>query len=72
MFDKRGYCLSQYTGVKVMYNVSKQSGQNWIMNVGLKLVKKGKNTSLKRILIHQILRLKHFIWGLCSSDFWEP
>ena len=40
MFDKWVFCLSQYTGVNVMYNVSKQSGQNWIMTVGLKLVKK--------------------------------
>ena len=47
MFDKRGYCLSQNTGVKVMYNVSKQSGQNWIMTVGLKLVKKGEKYLLE-------------------------
>ena len=40
MFDKWVFCLSQYTGVNVIYNVSKQSGQNWIMTVGLKLVKK--------------------------------
>ena len=79
MFDIWVFCLSQYTGVNVMYNVSKQSGQNWIMTVGLKLVKKrekylletdfnASNSQIKTFFYLRIM-LVRFLGAIADSRY---